>query len=64
MKAIELVPIDAVTNQVRSVTVLGSVTYCPERSKNHWYADNNETGTAQFFATKAEAVQFASTGKA
>lgn len=64
MKAIELVNVDAVTQQVREVSVLGSVTYCPGRPVNQWYADNNETSCAQFFATQAEAVRFASTGVA
>jgi hypothetical protein len=63
MKAIELVPVDAVTNQVREVEILGHTRYEPGRDYP-WYAHNVETGVSQYFLTQSEAVRFASTGVA
>lgn len=63
MKAIELVPIDAVTYQVRETTIVGMVQYIPDGEQYPWKA-TTVYGDASKFRTKAEAVQYASTGKA
>lgn len=61
MKAIELVPIDAMTQQVRTVEVIGLTRYEPGRQFPWW---GQHGGVGQYFLTQSEAVRFASTGKA
>ena len=61
MKAVELVPVDAVTQQVRLIEVVGRTRY--EAGRDYpWYGEHGSVG--QYFITHSEAVRFASTGKA
>lgn len=61
MKAVELVPVDAITQQVRIVEVVGFIRH-DAGAERPWYGRHGAVG--QYFSNQSEAVRFASTGKA